>query len=267
MASNAMRVVAAAAISAAMLAAGCASTPTVSEQTLSRIYSMERKTPKDHIGIFIPGIMGTALKDTATGRYVWGGAASRVLAGMLSLPLSTVSAATHQNSVVPAELLSTFRWFGGLAETEVYATAARVAVDAGGYTPGDIQDPGVDANTFAFKYDWRMDLVQAAIELGAAIERIQAQHPEPKRIRLLCHSAGGLVARYYLKYGAQDVLDQEVLPEPTYAGARYIEKIVMLGTPNTGALEAFERLHEGIKIPTIGWLSAETVFSMPSVYQ
>jgi len=87
------------------------------------------------------------------------------------------------------------------------------------------------------------------------------------KINLLCHSAGGLVARYYAKYGTEDVLDQNPLPLPNYAGATNINRIIMLGTPNTGSMEMFEVLYEGVWIPGVGSAEPEIVFTMPGLYQ
>jgi hypothetical protein len=41
----------------------------------------------------------------------------------------------------------------------------------------------------------------------------------------------------------------------------------MLGTPNSGSLEPFQRIHEGIRLPAVGFLSAETLYTMPSLYE
>jgi hypothetical protein len=77
---------------------------------------------------------------------------------------------------------------------------------------------------------------------------------------------GGMVARYYIKYGGADVLGQDPLPEPTYAGAKNIDRVIMLGVPNCGSMEAFERLHEGLTIPTIGHAAPDVTFTMPALY-
>jgi hypothetical protein len=87
---------------------------------------------------------------------------------------------------------------------------------------------------------------------------------ENAKFTLICHSAGGLIARYYVKYGGVDVLDSDPLPQPTYSGAGDIEKVIMLGTPNRGSLEAFWRLHRGLWVPAVGHIRPETAFTMPS---
>lgn len=77
---------------------------------------------------------------------------------------------------------------------------------------------------------------------------------------------GGLVAEYYVLYGAEDVLGREPLPPPTYAGAANVRKLVLLGVPHRGSVEALEILDRGRRV---GWrsISNEAIFTMPSMYQ
>ena len=251
----------------AVVLAGCAARPRVDERTLAQLYAKQRKAAPPEVTIFIPGIMGTVLKDLFTGRIVWGRMWSGAL-DMLALPIDAATGMVGQDHLVPIRLLDSFTWIGGLIEGDIYATTQRVAASAGGFTRGDISDPHPGENAYDFKYDWRRDLVEAAQGLGEAIERIKKAHGRPDlKVRLLCHSAGGLVARYYVKYGTVDVLDQDPLPPPTYAGAANVSKVVMLGTPNAGSLEAFQHLHEGLTIPLVGKLSSKTLFTMPASYQ
>jgi pimeloyl-ACP methyl ester carboxylesterase len=97
-------------------------------------------------------------------------------------------------------------------------------------------------------------------------ELVRQTHPQLK-VHLVAYSMGGLVARYYVKYGTVDVLDQDPLPPPTYAGARHVAQVILLGTPNNGSLETFRSLQEGFTVPGIGHFSAATVFTMPAAYQ
>lgn len=249
------------------LLAGCATKPRVDERTLMRLYARQRKAAPPEVSIFVPGIMGTVLKDQLTGRIVWGRMWSGAL-DMLALPIDKATGVVGQDQLVPTRLLDSFTWAGGLIESDIYASTLRIAMGAGGFTRGDISDPHPGENAYAFQYDWRRDLVEAAQQLGAAIERIKIAQGRPDlKVRLLCHSAGGLVARYYVKYGAEDVLGQDPLPPPTYAGADNVSKVVMLGTPNTGSMEAFQHLHKGLTLPLIGRISPKTLFTMPASYQ
>ena len=120
---------------------------------------------------------------------------------------------------------------------------------------------------FGYSWDWRRDIVEAAQVLDRAIKDFKTRTGRPDlKITLLCHSAGGLVARYYAKYGGADVSD-DPRPIPTYAGARNINKIIMLGTPNTGSVESFMTVHNGLWLPSVGRATAEMIFSMPALYE
>ena len=245
---------------------GCATPHRINERILVQVYAEQRQQPKQHIGIFVPGVLGSVLEEPATGRAVWGNVFSGRLDG-LALPIEEDSFRANRDNLIPRRLLNRLSWLG-LAEMDVYTTAARIAIQAGGYVRGNVSDPQPGETAYSFPYDWRRDLVEAARRLDDAIQRIKQRQNRPDaRIHLLCHSAGGLVARYYVKYGAVDVLDQYPLPAPTYAGAKHVCKIIMLGTPNTGSLEAFRTLHEGLVLPTVGSLPAEALFTMPASYQ
>jgi hypothetical protein len=249
----------------ALLLSGCGPIHYISEGTLTKIYTEQRPLPKNHVGIFVPGVLGTVLMD-GDGNVVWGGVMQGDL-DVLALPVGGVTLKENRDLIVPSRLLSTLR-FLGVAEMEIYQTAGRIAVEAGGYRPGNMNNPKRGEDAYSFKYDWRRDLVEAAQQLGEQIEKIKQGHNNPDlKIRLLCHSAGGLVARYYVKYGTKDVLDQDPLPPPTWAGAQHVSKIVMLGTPNSGSAGAFQRLHEGLALPLVGRLTPETIFTMPACYQ
>lgn len=238
---------------------GCATMSGVNERTLVRLYAERRKLPKDNVVIFIPGIMGSVLEDKETGRTMWGTLFRGVL-DTLALPIDTVKLLTNRDNLVPTRLLQTMSLIPGVVEIDIYDTVSRITAEAGGYILGE--------NMFALSYDWRRDLVEAAKRLDELIERIKEETKNPDiKINLLCHSAGGLIARYYIKYGAVDILDQDPLPKPSWAGARNINKVIMLGTPHNGSLKAFRTLHEGAALHGVGYIKPEVAFTMPSLYE
>ena len=79
---------------------------------------------------------------------------------------------------------------------------------------------------------------------------------------------GGLVLRYFLRYGGQLLPYDEKPPRLTWAGAAHVEKAVIVGTPNAGSLKMVDRLVEGIPgnalHPTYGPVLVGT---FPSGYQ
>jgi len=76
---------------------------------------------------------------------------------------------------------------------------------------------------------------------------------------------GGLIARYYVLYGAKDVLDAATLPRPTFEGARHVRHLVMLGTPNRGSIDGLAAMLRGIRIG-FRRVSPLVLFSFPACY-
>ena len=78
---------------------------------------------------------------------------------------------------------------------------------------------------------------------------------------------GGLVARYFLRYGTQDLPPDGSLPDLTWAGARYVNNLIMVGTPNAGSIQALEVLVEGFKpAALLPRYPAAVLGTLPAVY-
>ena len=123
----------------------------------------------------------------------------------------------------------------------------------------DPKQPDLIPNLIPFAYDWRLSnrysgclLAQVATN---ALKRWRSQPGfEDAKLILICHSMGGLVARWFA--------EQE-------GGAPDIRAIVTIGTPHRGSLKAFETLVNGLE-PNIGPLHLSlTKFarSLPSLHQ
>ena len=111
---------------------------------------------------------------------------------------------------------------------------------------------------FQFDYDWRLNIVESAKALEKFIQEKTRYVREETRARygieretvqfdIVAHSMGGLVARYFLRYGSADLPQDGTIPLPTWAGAPYIENIIMIGTPNGGSLDSLQNLIEGYR--------------------
>ena len=104
---------------------------------------------------------------------------------------------------------------------------------------------------FQFDYDWRRDIVENArrfdqfIEQSAAYVRSIWGSNRPIRFDVVAHSMGGLLARYYLRYGSSDLPADGSLPQPTWHGAARLENIVLVGPPNGGSVGALTNLVDG----------------------
>ena len=164
-------------------------------------------------------------------------------------------------------------------EVYVYHYLLRALTDFGGYREGDWESPpeGGDRDTFyVFAYDWRRDNVESARLLARRVEALKIKLGRPDlRFNVVAHSMGGLVARYAAMYGDRDLAPEGVAPRPTWAGASFVDKIFMFGTPNAGSMEALSVLLEGYsvteglrrRVRLLNKLSREDVMTAPSIFQ
>ncbi|MEA3203374.1 MAG: triacylglycerol lipase [Thermoplasmata archaeon] len=79
-----------------------------------------------------------------------------------------------------------------------------------------LQEDGFAVEEVSLPYSLLGDIKVAAQRLADAVE---AAAPDGGRVDLVCHSAGGIVARYYLKF---------------LGGARRVGHVVFLGSPHQG---------------------------------
>ena len=122
-------------------------------------------------------------------------------------------------------------------------------------TPTD----GSAGNLIEFPYDWRLSNVVSARRLAAtavpALERWREQSGNREaKLVLVCHSMGGLVARWFL----------EVM-----GGWELTRWLITVGTPYQGALNALETLVNGLShgLGPFRMNLTELVRSFPSAYE
>jgi hypothetical protein len=59
---------------------------------------------------------------------------------------------------------------------------------------------------------------------------------------------GGLLSGYYLRYGDVDLPADGSVPELTWKGGNYIDKVLIVGTPNAGFLDTCQELIYGLQV-------------------
>jgi pimeloyl-ACP methyl ester carboxylesterase len=184
----------------------------------------------------IPGAFGSALRDRRTRKEIWPSSDSQLLIGdyrALELPidhgtLEPVAAGFEAHAVFREGLGRDF--YGHMLDTlENVGCYIRC-----GATRKPI--PG-KRNLYVYLYDFRLDNVIAVRGLEALIEQIRADYGDSRlKVDILAHSNGGLLARYYARYGSADLpLSGEF--RPTYTGAQAIRRLLLVGTPNLGTLQ------------------------------
>ncbi|MFL6333948.1 MAG: esterase/lipase family protein [Pyrinomonadaceae bacterium] len=268
------RVATVAVITLAFCAGGCALRQKPKPQPdLARIFRPAREMTGKTPVIVIPGMLGSRLVNRRTGEKVWPRAHPKE--DGLSLPTSP-DLKKNRDDVVAVDVVETAKLGFPIPEIKVYEDLTETLATHAGYKRGDIDNPppGGDRDTFyLFAYDWRRDNVETAQLLAEKIARLKQRLGRPDlRFNLITHSMGGLVARYYMMYGGEDVLGRAEA-KVTWAGAPSINKLVLVGAPNEGTMEAVRALVEGFPVaesgllPLFGTVEAETAFTMPAAFQ
>jgi pimeloyl-ACP methyl ester carboxylesterase len=211
--------------------------------------------------VLVPGILGSVL--VRDGREVWG--VSRSIAGNLLTfgrelrNLKLEPGVGHEDPkdgveatrILPRLYLIPIFWkadgYGRLAERLKQRFTLTSATD------------DQAGNLIEFPYDWRLSNQLNAQRLADTIVphlerwRRHTQNPDAKLI-LICHSMGGLIARWFL----------EIL-----GGREVTRKLITIGTPYRGSVNALDVLVNGLfpGLGPIGISIYELVRSFPSVYQ
>ncbi len=215
--------------------------------------------------VVIPGIIGSTL--TRAGTEIWSSKPTTVLAALatlgkqlkkLQLP-SDIGDDAPNDGVEAAALMSHLHFIPGLWTpihgydklVERLRTARARKVGRHALT---------DLNPVLFPYDWRLSNRYTARRLKvyaeSALSRWRDCAPQNRdaKIIFVCHSMGGLVARWYIS---------------KEGGAPLTRKMITLGTPYRGAIKALSVLADG-PMPKLGRFGDQlhpTVLSFPSVHQ
>ncbi|MFQ5877667.1 MAG: hypothetical protein ACE5JH_08290 [Acidobacteriota bacterium] len=246
---------------AVLTAAGLSGCAVFRRLDVDQIHQASADRPERNPVIFLHGFIGSKLKNRHTQESIWGRFMNAIKRGQtedLRLPIDALPINENRDDLVAYSL------YEKVAGVKFYAALLESLVDAGGYRLGDIENPQPGDTLFIYYYDWRRDNVESAMGLGRAIRQIKERLKAPEmRFDIVAHSMGGLVAAYYLKYGAEDVLDGRGDHPVTYAGAPHIGRMILIGTPLRGTMSAFRVLNTGFSRT----MSPDVVFTMPSIYQ
>ena len=243
--------------------------------------------------IVIPGITGSKL--TLNDHIVWGAfegghsdSATAEGARALALPM--------RKGVSLAQLRDDTQAGGVLDHLEVSVLGLSIRLRAyvgllstlgiGGFRDANLglsgaMDYGDSHFTcFQFGYDWRRDNVENARRLHQFIlekkkyirmertKRFGRDADEEIKFDIVAHSMGGLVARYYLRYGPNEPPPLDAKIKIPWSGCGNVERLIMVGTPNAGSAEAVITLVNGASFaPLLPKWAPAIVGTFPSVYQ
>lgn len=252
----------------------------ISEKTLA--YEGLERNPL----IVVHGFRGASLIDIKTNQNIWG---TFYPAEVVSISDSKMRSLMHplgynkklkdlKDDVIADKLLETIKitFYGVQYEESAYDEMIEVLIK-GGYVPENRPLPeGKNyPSMFLFAYDWRRDLPESAAKLSEFIKEkrtyMQKVYEEQYGVKdynvqfdIICHSMGGLVSRYYLRYGNQDLPDDGTMPNLNWAGNVYLDRLIIVGTPNAGYMDTFLELLRGAPLQPYPLMALGT---LPAYYQ
>lgn len=233
---------------------------------LARLYKVGTGPGDTTPVIVIPGLFGSKLRSRATGAEVWPGKWTDVLwSDYRGLALEF----DPETLAVRGDDLEAYDLADAVLGHDIYRPIIDTLQRFGGYvrgTPGTRVAPG-ERRYYVLPYDWRQDNVVHARELEQLIDTIRRDYGDPElKVDLVAHSMGGLIARYYLRYGTVDVLESGSDELVTLYGTSRVRKLILLGTPNMGSAAS---LHAFIGGESIGFgrIPTEVLATIPSGYQ
>jgi len=263
---------------------------------LGKIYNelAQREDPYRNPIIVIPGLLGSKLVDRSSGSIAWGAfglghanPSSDTGARLIALPMGEGKKLSElKDDVVSAGALDrvVYNFLGFPMQLNAYFNILQT-LGVGGYKDQTLGEAGaIDYGNrhytcFQFDYDWRRDIVENAQRLDRFIKEktryIQDETEKRYGIKLekvkfdvVTHSMGGLIARYYLRYGTADLPGDGSLPELAWSGAGAVDHLVMIAPPNAGSLDTLQYLVNGFR-PELFFphYSAMILGTMPSVYE
>jgi len=217
--------------------------------------------------VVLPGILGSTL--AKNGELVWApsaGAAIRAIRtlgrSIKSLKLPKEWGDDHpKDGVEPVALMPDLHVLPGIWSANIgYGVLLDWLESRFHLIRGPLDDPDRIPNLLPVAYDWRLSNRYNGRRLKGIVEpalerwRSQGGPFAEARVVFICHSMGGLVARWYIE---------------KEGGAEITAKLVTLGTPFRGALNSLDQLVNGVKkgIWPLKLNLTDLARSLPSVYQ
>ena len=218
--------------------------------------------------IVVPGIMGSALADRE-GRPVWSVGTSGLVRAVRTLGRSLrrlelppgIGDDHPDDGIVPTGLLGSLHVVPGLWSPVTGYDRLLEFLRSHRFhlIEPHPSEPGRIPNLLEFPYDWRLSnryngrrLAKVAAQ---ALDQWRSQPGmEEAKLILVCHSMGGLVARWFV--------EQE-------GGAELTRALIAIGTPHRGAPSALKTLVNGIEagIGPLRLSLTDFARSLPSLYQ
>lgn len=218
--------------------------------------------PMPDLIVIIPGITGSVL--SKDGKEIWGMSGEAITGNLLSLGRNLkrlklpddIGDNKPDDGVLATRLMPDLHLLPGLWTIDGYGKLIDYLRRRFTLTDATEQRAG---NLLLFPYDWRLSNVVSAKRLkqdaGRELEkwRIQSNNPDAKLV-LICHSMGGLVARWFLE---------------VEGGREITRRLISIGTPFQGSINAVDTLVNGFSkgLGPLRLNLTELIRSFPSMYQ
>jgi pimeloyl-ACP methyl ester carboxylesterase len=223
--------------------------------------------------ILVPGLTGSELRDKKTKEKVWIKAFKSDKSDDIRLPISP-DIVSMGDDLVPGDVIRNVE-VAGVNVRDVYGGFVKRMTAAGYHEEkwDEVPAKGIDNALYVFPYDWRLDNVANARLLVKKIEELKAKLKRPDvRFDLVAHSMGGIISRYAAMYGDTELPAGK--PVPTWVGAKAIDKVILLGVPNEGAISSLDAFINGVSygglrldLPFLQDTSRFTAFTLPATYE
>ena len=222
--------------------------------------------------IFIHGFLGSRLRDKETGECVWGDVSGEQIENgftkkyirQLACPMKMGEPLDNlPDNLEAVQLLRNMKVSVMSMDFRMVAYQSIItSLTKNGYIPECMPLPK-DKNfysLFAFYYDWRDDITENSKRLHQFImlrkKYLQKKYEKLYGIKnfdvqfdVVSHSMGGLLARYYLRYGEQKLHpEHDIMPILDWRGSKNVDKTIIIATPNAGYLDTCIEMTQGLEL-------------------
>lgn len=235
-----------------------------SKPDLASLYQQHGTDHSNTPLILIHGAAGSILKNRETGAEVWPGKLHRLVFSDYENLANVIDPIDF--TVNPEDQpIDSHAIIDNVSGISIYDDVIKTLTRFGNYQISDFnQTPPTGRALYIFHYDWRQDNVHSAQRLSDYIQAVLVRHPEHKQVDVLAHSMGGLITRYYLKYGHNDVLDSPEFPNDL--APKTVRHAIFLGTPQLGSVIAIKRLLHGNEF-NLNTVPVWVQVTLPSIIQ
>lgn len=187
--------------------------------------------------IVVPGIMGTRLTDPKSDSLVWNPVGAPLGDSPGSFTCNVERLTQISAELVPDEThkfeegskndeVSKIKHYFNLIPDFYDATVKGLA----NLTSLEAQEMEIRPKVYCCGYDWRQDNARSALRLAEVVEEALAETRE-RKVVIVAHSMGGLVARYYCR---------------VLGGESKVHQLFLIGSPTLGSPAAYIQLKNGV---------------------